>query len=79
MTDADDLDRASELMQVQTDAALADVRHAARPEQVVGPDGKWHQTDCEDCGEGIPVARLRLGKIRCIDCQRIVERRRAGL
>ena len=79
MSEADDLDRASELTQAQNDSAIDEVRRLARPEQVVGPDGKWHQTTCEDCEEKIPLARLRLGKIRCIHCQTMLERRRAGL
>lgn len=79
MTEADDLDRASEFTQAQTDGALEAVRYAARPEQVMCQDGTWPQTDCEECGEEIPLARLKLGKIRCIDCQTVRERRKAGL
>ncbi|MGA1471489.1 MAG: TraR/DksA C4-type zinc finger protein [Burkholderiaceae bacterium] len=29
---------------------------------------------CIDCGESIVAARLKLGKIRCIDCQTILEK-----
>jgi hypothetical protein len=79
MTEADDLDRASDLTLALNDSAIEEVRRAARPEQVVGPDGKWPQTTCEDCEERIPAARLKLGKIRCIHCQGVLERRRAGL
>ena len=79
MTEADDLDRASDLTLALNDSAIEEVRRAARPEQVVGPDGKWLRTNCEDCEEKIPVGRLKLGKIRCVHCQTLLERRRAGL
>ncbi len=32
--------------------------------------------DCVDCEELIPPARLALGKVRCVECQGILERRR---
>lgn len=79
MSSADEIDRATDLAHTQNENAIATVRNAARPEQVKGPDGKWHQTHCEDCEEKIPPARLKLGKIRCIDCQKKLERRRTGL
>lgn len=79
MTEADDLDRASDLTLIQTGDALDAVRYLARPEQEQLPDGSWPQTECGECGEEIPEARLKLGKVRCIDCQTVRERRRAGL
>lgn len=76
--EADNLDRAAALTQQLADAAVDEVRRAARPEQVQKPDGTWPSPDCE-CGEAIPEGRLALGKIRCIHCQVLLERRKAGL
>lgn len=71
--EADDLDVAAQLTQQLADAAVADVRRAAAPQQVQCIDGSWPNPECE-CGEPIPEARLRLGRIRCVDCQEILER-----
>jgi RNA polymerase-binding transcription factor DksA len=78
MSEADDIDRASDLTMQQTEDALNEVRRRAQPEQVQ-VDGEWRQKECEDCGDEIPLARLNLGKIRCVHCQGALERRRAGL
>ena len=77
MIEADDLDRASELTAAQTESYINFARRAARPEQEQ-IDGVWPQPDCDDCGEEIPTERLTLGKIRCIFCQKALERRRSG-
>lgn len=71
--EADDLDAASELTQQLNDAYIRNARDKARPEQEQNPDGSWPRTQC-DCGDGIPPARLALGKIRCISCQQDRER-----
>ncbi len=71
--EADELDVAAQLTQQLADAAVADVRRAAAPQQVQCIDGSWPNPECE-CGEPIPEARLRLGRIRCVDCQEILER-----
>ena len=76
--EADNLDRAATLTQQLADAAVDEVRRAALPEQVQRADGTWPSPDCE-CGEAIPEGRLVLGKIRCIHCQMVLERRKAGL
>lgn len=73
--EADELDVAAQLTQQLADAAVADVRRAAAPQQVQCIDGSWPNPECE-CGEPIPEARLRLGRIRCVDCQEILERGR---
>lgn len=75
---ADNLDKATDLAMLQNETSIAEVRHRARPEQEIGTDGRWPKTHCDDCDAHIPVARLRLGKIRCIYCQEALERRRAG-
>lgn len=71
--EADDLDRAAELTQQLRDAATIECQKAIAPQQVQLPDGSWPNPECE-CGELIPEARLRLGRIRCFDCQEALER-----
>ncbi len=71
--EADDLDRAATLTQQLADAAVEEAQRAAAPQQVQSPDGSWPNPECE-CGELIPEARLRLGRIRCFDCQNMLER-----
>ena len=76
-TEADDLDRAADLTRQQNEAAIEEVRRAARPEQAQLADGSWPFPDCEDCDEPIPAARLAMGRIRCVTCQSIRETERA--
>lgn len=73
--EADDLDNAAVLTQQLNDAYVASVRRKAAPEQAQNLDGSWPVTECE-CGEDIPLGRIALGKIRCIDCQQALERSR---
>lgn len=72
---ADNLDLAAELTQKLADAEVAAVRRAAAPQQVQCVDGSWPKPECE-CGEPIPEGRLKLGRIRCVDCQDALERGR---
>lgn len=69
---ADEIDRAQGINEShQAEALAAHFRHRRTlPAAVFAP------TDCEDCGEPIPEARLKAapGCIRCIDCQRAHER-----
>jgi len=55
--------------------AVADVRRALE-KQAAQPS----LAECEDCGEDIPKLRqqLVLGCTRCIHCQGLYERRKAG-
>ena len=60
------------------EAFLARSEQAARgrsgPESHPGFDGA-HCVE-EKCGVAIPAGRLALGKVRCVDCQTILEKRR---
>lgn len=76
MYEADDLDRAADLTRVLENKALEAVRKASKPQQVQCVDGSWPNPDCVDCGEPIVVERLRMGRIRCFDCQDLLERRK---
>ncbi|MFN3883257.1 MAG: TraR/DksA C4-type zinc finger protein [Rhodocyclaceae bacterium] len=62
---ADLIDRAQDRAQEFTDAALARVRRPAVCE------GDPQPRDCADCGDAIPLLRLRAvpDAERCIDCQ----------
>lgn len=71
--EADDLDRAALLTQQMSDAAVEESQRAIAPQQVRRPDGSWPNPECE-CGEPIPEARLKLGRIRCVECQDRLER-----
>lgn len=71
--EADDLDRAALLTQQLSDAAVEEAQRAIAPQQVQCIDGSWPNPECE-CGEAIPEARLKLGRIRCVDCQDLLER-----
>lgn len=73
----DPLDQASQLSQRVADAGVAEARHRAAPEQVQNADGTWPVTECVDC-DGELGERMQLGKIRCIHCQELLEKKRNG-
>lgn len=72
--EADDLDRASELSQRMTDSSILRVRKLVKVEQIQNADGTWPTCECVDCGDAIPPLRLAMAKIRCVECQTLVER-----
>ena len=66
----DEIDRASAIeAQFIEDALEVAIRRTA-PETDPDFDG----VHCIECAEGIPAARLKLGKIRCIECQTAIEK-----
>jgi RNA polymerase-binding transcription factor DksA len=67
----DDSDRASAIEAQFNEDALEEARRKTAPETSPDFDGKH----CIECGEKIPSARLKLGKIRCIDCQSLREQK----
>jgi phage/conjugal plasmid C-4 type zinc finger TraR family protein len=67
---ADDADRAQEYL----DRAMR--RYQTRP---ITPHAQFRQsTDCNDCGDDIPMARLKIFPyaVRCAECQGYFERYR---
>lgn len=60
------IDQANDAAELFLDAALSK-RDGFKPEAHPDFDGE-HCVE-EDCGIAIPEARLKLGRIRCIDCQ----------
>lgn len=71
---ADLIDEANALAAQLTEGAIAAARQANAPETHPDFDGKHCVS--EDCGDPIPEARLRMGKIRCVRCQQVLEHRR---
>ena len=55
----------------EAEDALEEARRKTAPETNPDFDGKH----CIECGEKIPAARLKLMKIRCIDCQSLKEQK----
>lgn len=70
---ADAIDHATETSQQLLEKDIANARAGAAPESDPRFDGK----SCveEDCGVAIPAGRLALGRIRCVECQELIERR----
>lgn len=71
--EADILDQASELTQTLTNAYVSNVQDAALPEQKQNADGSWPRVVCIDCADPLG-GRLALGRIRCVECQKDVDR-----
>ncbi|MFL2656251.1 MAG: hypothetical protein ACJ0F0_01290 [Burkholderiaceae bacterium] len=66
----DESDRASAIEAQFNEDALEVARRRTAPETDPDFDG----VHCIECAEGIPAARLKLGKIRCIECQTAIEK-----
>ena len=71
---ADILDQASNVTLASTANQIAHLSYLAAPEQVQNEDGSWPVTECTECGNEIPDARLNLGFIRCVACAEVAER-----
>lgn len=67
----DEADIASALEMGFIAKALADHKNKVAPESHPDFDGEH----CIDCDADIPVVRLNMGKIRCVDCQSELELR----
>lgn len=68
---ADILDEASEVEQAYKDQAIANTVSKIKPEKHPDFDG----VHCLDCHEPMVSFRLSIGRIRCVDCQTLIERR----
>ena len=66
----DENDRASAIEAQFNEDALENARRKTLPETNPDFDG----VHCIDCDEKIPAARLKLGKIRCVECQTVLEK-----
>ena len=74
----DVLDQASNVTMASTANQIAHLSQLAAPEQVQNEDGTWPTTECVDCDCEIEEGRLNLGKVRCLRCQEILEKKRRG-
>ena len=72
---ADIYDQASDLEASHNEAAVAAARYRNKPEQVQNKDGTWPVLDCIDCGEPIEEQPVHLGRVRCFQCQSLMETR----
>lgn len=70
---ADIADIANDRAELYLDRALERQIGKSAPETHPDFDGNH----CVDCEEPILVARLKLGKVRCVPCQQRLEKRRA--
>ena len=75
---ADILDQASNVTLASTANQIAHLSYLAAPEQVQNEDGTWHTTECISCGNDIEEGRVALGRVRCLRCQEILEKKRRG-
>lgn len=59
------------------EACLADAERRARGKSAPESHPDFDGLHCveEDCGVVIPRERLNVGKVRCVDCQRLREER----
>lgn len=72
---ADPIDQAGETAQLFLDADIAAARGKSGPDSHPNFDG-LHCVE-EDCGVEIPQARLDHGRVRCVDCASLMEKRRS--
>lgn len=70
--DEHQFEMAERLEQAQRDMAIRNASNRMAPEKHPDFDG----ANCVRCEEPIPVARLLLGKVRCVDCQSLMEKYR---
>jgi RNA polymerase-binding transcription factor DksA len=68
----DILDQAAAITDFMTERAIAQRRAETAPQAHPKFDGK-HCVEAE-CAVEIPAERLAAGRIRCVDCQSILER-----
>ncbi len=70
---SDHADRATEIVEV----CLADAERRARGKSGPERDPRFDGKHCveESCGAELPRERLNAGRVRCVDCQEILEKR----
>lgn len=74
---ADVLDQAAAITERERSVVESVARNLAKPETHPNFDGIHCVGDIEEeCGAEIPAERLQMGRVRCVECQARVERRR---
>lgn len=71
---ADETDMASDMEEAFREKAIEQVQSHLRQHH---PD--FDGVTCLDCGEDMIELRLQMGRIRCVYCQNILERKQKGL
>ena len=66
---ADEFDRASDIEIAEREQATEITRRKLQPEIHSDFDGK----NCVECAEELHSTRLVMGRVRCTDCQTIIE------
>lgn len=69
---SDNLDQAADMQDAMNNAGIAAAASRVAPERHPLFDGE----NCIKCGNEIPAVRLAHGKIRCVTCQTVLEKRR---
>lgn len=72
MNQEQQFEMADRLAEAEREAGITRARKRIAPETHPDFDG----THCVECEVDIPAARLALGKVRCVDCQLLLERGR---
>ena len=67
----DEADQASMFQMAENEQAIAKVKAKVAPETHPDFDGK----KCLECAGKIPKARLDMGRMRCVHCQTVLEKK----
>ena len=67
----DEVDQAAMIQLAEQARAMAEVRAKTAPETHPDFDGET----CIDCTDELPKERLAMGRIRCVHCQTILEKK----
>lgn len=69
---SDNLDHAAVIQDIMNNAGIAAAASKVAPQKHPDFDG----SNCVKCGDELPLVRLAYGRIRCVTCQTILEKRR---
>lgn len=76
MKNPDVLDQAQEITDFMRERQVDVIRDRVKPEQHPDFDGR-HCVEAE-CEVAIPDERLALGKVRCVECASLIEKKARG-
>lgn len=71
---ADLIDDAQDKEFMERESSLAAALQKLKPQ--THPD--FNGSDCVDCSDPMPDVRLRMGRIRCVYCQELLEAKAQG-
>lgn len=66
------LEMAERLVSAQVDEQVAKARVLQKD---LGKFASWDGETCFDCGCDIPAKRIEMGRVRCVDCQTVAEKK----